>query len=671
MARTRRRRRNQYQTLITLIGILAAVLIIMLLVAVGLNSQEQPNTDPSNQGTQDTQTDPSDTSTQPVPMKELVITAPAETAFTTCEQQFTFTGIADARGDLAINGQQVTVAADGSFSHPVDLVSGTNTVTVTYQGQTQVYEILHQYTVQTYAPAGEVLYGCGATIKISVAAREGSEMTVTLDGKTIEMEEAVDQMGSGLAEGFVLYTGSYKLPNTNTSDLNLGQITYTVTCDGITETYTSGTITASKCGEILASDPSVTPDGGDYVDVGSGYIVEIVANSAEAFLSTTGDKSVPTVNYLPKGTVDYGSASDIYAKGTLVQLRCGRQVYLKQIKNYPPAGGKSDVVDYYQGTLPDHNELGVAELLQNDDYTVLVLDTMWKAPFLLDLLPQRYTNESTYEYSISEFTAEYVEITFCYATVFEGTIEIPADNPLFSRAELTMNEADCTLRLYLKEVGAFYGWDAYYNDEDQLCFRFINRKKVTQTSSNSYGVDLTGVRIMIDVGHGGDDGGAKPSGCDQDEAALNLQLALKLKTELESMGATVIMNRTTDKNISVQERIAFLKEQAPDLCIAIHQNSSEAASANGGWVGYYTQFSWKAANIIYAETQSSGIYQKTQLVWNKYFVARESVCPVVLMENGFMSNSGDYADMVDETVQQEKAESMAQGIANYFLAVSN
>ena len=668
MNRPRRKKQNPYQNLLILIGILVAVLIMMLIVASSVDQTPPAGGDGTTGSTQGT-----DAPTKPAPMADLVITQPQEPAFVTLEQQLVFQGTADARGDLKINGETVAVAADGTFSHEITLNSGANTITVSYGEQTLTYEAEYRYAVQTFAPQGDVAYGCGATIRLSVAARAGSTVTVTLDGKNIDMKESADQMGNGVAEGFVLYTGTYKLPNTNTSALNLGQVTYTVTCDGVTETYHSGTITAAACGEILASDPSVTPNYGDYIDVGSGYIVEIVANSAESFLSTTGDKSIPRLNYLPKGTVDYGSAADINAKGTLVQLRCGRQVYLKQIRNYPPAGNKSTVVDCYQGTLPDHNELGVAGVQQSKDYTVLVLDTLWKAPFLLDLLPQQYANENLFDYGISSFTAEYVEITFCYATVFEGEVKIPSDNPLFSRAELTRKESDCTLRLYLKKVGGFYGWDAYYNDTDQLCFRFINPKTVSKTTANRYGVDLTGVRILIDVGHGGDDGGAQPKGCDQDEAALNLQLSMKLKAELERMGATVIMNRTTDKNISVQERIGFLKEQAPDLCIAVHQNASESTSYQGGWVCYYTPFSMKAANLIYAETQKAGVYQKTLLRWDqsKYFVGRETVCPVILMENGFMSNTNDYANMVSEAAQQAKAEAMAQGIANYFLAISN
>lgn len=660
--RRRRKRQQSQQGLLILIGILAVLLIAVVIVALTMDPgpHVQGPTIPST---------PTIT-TGPIVIQDLTVTAPEQTQFICMEPQVEFQGIADSRETLTINGTNVNIAADGRFSHTVVLTRGNNTVTICYQGKTHIYQVEHRYVVESFTPAGDTDYGCGATIRLSVSARAGSTVSATLNGKTITMTEAVDQMGSGISAGFVLYTGTYKLPNTNSSALDLGCVEFTASCNGITETYSSGTITCAARGEVLASDPSVTPNYGEYIDVGSGYIVEIINNSAETFLSTTGDKSLPILSYLPKGTVDYGSAANISANSQLVQLRCGRQVYLQPVRNYPPAGNKTNVVDCYQGTLPDHNELAVAALQQNYDYTVLVLDTMWKAPFLLDLLPQRYASPGLYEYSISSFTAEYVEITFCYATVFEGTVEIPADNPLFSHAELKQQESDCVLRLYLKKAGHFYGWDAYYNDDDQLCLRFINPKKISKTSSNSYGVDLTGVRILLDVGHGGIDGGAQPTGCDLDEAALNLQLAMKLKAELESMGVTVIMNRTTDISISVQERLRFLKEQAPDLCIALHQNSGDNPSYNGGWVCYYTPFSLNAANHILRETAGTGIYNKTLLNWNKYFVARETVCPVVLMENGFMSNSAEYAKMKDEATQLAKVQAMARGIASYFLATN-
>ena len=51
-------------------------------------------------------------------------------------------------------------------------------------------------------------------------------------------------------------------------------------------------------------------------------------------------------------------------------------------------------------------------------------------------------------------------------------------------------------------------------------------------------------------------------------------------------------------------------------------------------------------------------------------MARETTCPVVLMENGFMSNAAEYADMEKEEIQQAKVEAMARGVAKYFLQMS-
>ncbi len=663
----RRRKKQNSQNLMILVGVLAAILVILVIIAVAVPRGGE-ETQPGSTGGTGSTTAPSQS--QPPEIADLTVTAPEAAEFLSLENVITFRGTADPRETLTIGGSTVPVAQDGSFSQEVTLQSGINEIPVTYRGETVTYRIEYRYALQYVTPTAGGVYGCGATLQVTAAVREGAALTVTFNGETISMKKADDQLGSSLAEGFTLYTGTYLLPGRNTEDLDLGSITFTAALSGVTETLTSEHIIVQKRADVLASDPSVTPEGGSYVNVGSGYIVEILNNSAETFTGSdvSKDPSRPNVNYLPKGTVDYGYVEDIENGTYTIRLRCGRRVYAK-IKNYPPVT-RPPVVDTYIGTLPDHNEIGVAELKQDDNYTILVLDTLWKAPFYLDLLPQQYTHPEFEEYGVENFTAEYVEITFCYATGFSGTVEIPVNNPLFSHAELTQNKNDATLRLYLREKGNFRGWDAYYNDAGQLCFRFINPKAVTKTDANIYGVDLTGIRIMLDVGHGGLDGGAQPSVAPKDEAYYNLQLALKLKAELESMGATVIMNRTDDSSITVQERIGFLKEQAPDLCIAVHQNSGEKASYNGGWICYYTPYSKLAAELICQETKDAGIYQKTLLQFNKYFVARESVCPVVLLENGFMSNAEDLAGMIDENVQLQKAQAAARGVARYFLAVN-
>ncbi len=656
------RKKRNIGSLLLAVGLLVSVLAALVIAATLLRQQQPQATQPSTATptqTTPTQTDP----TQPPEIDGLTVTSPILTNFVWFQQNLTFSGTANPREPLTIGGKTVEIQENGSFSVEIPLQSGANEIPVTYLGQTVVYHVEHRYVLKSITPELGGSYGSGSILQLSATVRAGTSLTVIFRGEAVPMEPSGDEQ-----DGFIQYTGSYVLPGGNLEDLELGTVIFDGVCDGIRETRTSGPIICQKRTDVLKSDPSVTPEGGDYVDVGSGYIVEVLNNSAETFLGddVTTDFSRPDLSYLPKGTVDYGYVEDIENETFTIRLRCGRRIYYSK-KNYPPITYPV-VVKTYIGTLPDHNELALAQWEQDRDHTVLVLDTMWKAPFYLELLPQRYSDPQNNIFQISSFTAEYVEITFCYATKFSGEVTIPQDNLLFSRATLTQNKNDATLRLYLKEKGRFFGWDSYYNEAGQLCFRFTNPKSVSTTDANAYGVDLSGIKILVDVGHGGGDPGAMAGSLT--EADLNLQLAQKLKRELETMGATVIINRTDDASLTVQQRIALLKETAPDLCLSVHQNSGTDPNFTGGWICYYTPFSKYATEVILRETANAGIYSKTVLTWIKNYMSRETVCPVVLLENGFMSNTADLAGIVDENTQLRKAKAIAKGVARYFLAIS-
>ena len=661
--RRRRKRKNNTQNMVTLIGALVVLLVAVIVIALCIRPKHPAA---SNDPTGDTTV-----TTEPNQAGELSVTSPEKTEFITVEQNLLLQGTSDPSQPVLVNGAVIAQNADGSFAHTLQLQSGMNQITITHKDKTLTYHVEYRYAVQSFSPDQQTTFNCGATLQVELLARSGSTMKVMLGDKEIKMAEAKDQLGSGLAEGFTRYVGTHKLPSNNTEDVNLGKITYTVTCNGVTETYTSQDIICQKAGPILSSDPSVTPDYGEYIDVGSGYIVEILAGTAETFDGKTDDDySDPRRNYLPAGTLDYCRQDPI--KDMYILMRCGRRVYT-QTRNYPPPGAKSDAVDCYRGILPDHNEIGFVSMAVEGNHTVLTLDSMWKAPFLFDLAPQNYVSPEGRDFRVTRMTAEYVDITFCYATVFTGTVQVSADNPLFKSAELTQRGADCTLRLYLKKTGAFFGWDAYYNENDQLCFTFLNPPKAT-AGTNVYGANLAGITIMIDVGHGGVDGGAvgiNPDGSQVDEAKLNLMLSNVLKTELERMGATVIMNRYDDASITVNERIMYLKEVAPDLCIAIHQNSiSGYPDIGGGLVRFFTPYSQKISQYMYEQTVASGVYSKNMFEWSPaYYMYRLPVCPVVLMENGYVTNAQDLANMQDPNVLLLKAQAMARATAQYFLSV--
>ncbi len=425
----------------------------------------------------------------------------------------------------------------------------------------------------------------------------------------------------------------------------------------------------------------VTPSGGNYINVGSGYIVEVVQANIETFTGTTADDySHPTNNYLPKGTVDYCAKDLVYGSSLkYVTLRSGHRVYFDK-KVYPhekePYSRMVAEVKQYAGWLPDHNEIGVVSLATVDRHSVLTLDTLWKAPFYFKTNQSGYANPNggkDRDYAVAGNNATYVDITFCYATVFEGDVSIPSDHPLFKSAEIIKNQSDYTLRLHLRKAGGFYGWYAYYNEHDQLCFQFLNPAKATG-ADNKYGADLSGVTVLIDVGHGGVDGGAvgtDAEGKKWDEAARNLALANALKAELESVGATVLMNRSDASRIDVNARQEDLLKKSPDICIAIHQNSYSTAKASGFDAMYYTPWSQLLAKNIRDNTKDAEIYSKTYLKWSAgYFMCRQTVCPTVLTENGYMSNPDDLAGMIDPVVVENKAIAIAQGVADYFLAIN-
>ena len=670
----RRRRRpakhnNLTVLLMGLVLVLAVIFVVVLCIAIGGiggNDPTDPPTLPSTTVPGITTTPPP--TTQP---KVLEMPDPDGSVFTTLEDTYTFHGVSDPNQSLTVNGQEVSRQPDGSFSVTLPLMSGNNEFVFLNGDKIITYTVEYRVVIQSYFPQKEESFNSGATITFEAFIRKGATLSVTFNGTTITMKESNNQQGTGVASGFVRYTGEYKLPSTNTSDKDMGCATFTATYDGVTETYTSGTVTCLKAPELSGWDPAATPEGGKYINVGSGYICEIITYSAETFDGKTTDEySRPTNNYLPEGTVDYCSTELV--NGRYALLRSGHRVYAEK-RNIPMAK-KEKVIDRYKGTLPNYNEIGIASWTEEGNRLVLTLDTLWKAPFFFDIAPQQYrypNGGADRDYSVTACTAEYVDITFCYATSVSGALELP-ESPLFDRAELIKNTSDYTLRLHLKKQGGFYGWDACYNEDGQLCFLFLKPGKAT-VADNAYGADLTGITVMLDVGHGGYDGGAvgEHEGLYAEEADCNLALAKALQKELESMGVTVVLNRDKDETLTLDERISMLKNLKPDLCIAIHQNSIGGyPNISGLGVYYFTPYSQRISNLIYQANQEDTIYKKFLLGWHVYFMARESTCPIVLMENGYVTSPYDAANMLDPVAVETKAKAMARGIARYYLELN-
>ena len=87
-------------------------------------------------------------------------------------------------------------------------------------------------------------------------------------------------------------------------------------------------------------------------------------------------------------------------------------------------------------------------------------------------------------------------------------------------------------------------------------------------------------RIVLDAGHGGSDIGAVGRG-GTIEKDITLAIAMKLRDLLISYGVNnVMMTRTDDTAVSLQERVDYAKEAKADMFVSIHVNSLPNSSAN-------------------------------------------------------------------------------------------
>ncbi|NET54161.1 MAG: N-acetylmuramoyl-L-alanine amidase, partial [Merismopedia sp. SIO2A8] len=84
---------------------------------------------------------------------------------------------------------------------------------------------------------------------------------------------------------------------------------------------------------------------------------------------------------------------------------------------------------------------------------------------------------------------------------------------------------------------------------------------------------LSGIKILIDPGHGGDELGAiGPNG--YPEKDVNLVVSKLLQKELVKRGATVYMTRQEDEFVSLKDRVQMIDELEPAIALSIHYNAS-------------------------------------------------------------------------------------------------
>ncbi|MGL4522272.1 MAG: N-acetylmuramoyl-L-alanine amidase [Bacilli bacterium] len=175
---------------------------------------------------------------------------------------------------------------------------------------------------------------------------------------------------------------------------------------------------------------------------------------------------------------------------------------------------------------------------------------------------------------------------------------------------------------------------------------------------------LQGKTIVIDAGHGNHDTGAIGSGKTY-EKNLNLAVALQLESQLQMLGANVVMTRRTDIFLPLEVRAAFSKKVNADLFISVHHNSATPKAA--GFEVHYL----KSNSFTLAKQMNYGLQQALKTpnrgLYNSNFsVLRNNTIPAVLLEIGFVSNPSELKILNSPTTHANVAISLSNTIMQYF-----
>lgn len=220
--------------------------------------------------------------------------------------------------------------------------------------------------------------------------------------------------------------------------------------------------------------------------------------------------------------------------------------------------------------------------------------------------------------------------------------------------------------------------------------------------------------VVLDAGHGGDDGGNAYAGVREKDVALKVTLELGKKLEAHA-DIKVIYTRKTDVFIPLWKRADIANKADADLFVSIHCNAFHKESANGNetWVlglrrsnenldvvmkensvilledDYQENYdgfdpndpSSYATSVLTQEMYMEDSIDLAAMIQNNFAtnvrrtnrgvkqnvfaVLRQSYMPSVLVEIGFLSNNSERAYLTSNTGERAVTSSIYDGVVKY------
>lgn len=179
--------------------------------------------------------------------------------------------------------------------------------------------------------------------------------------------------------------------------------------------------------------------------------------------------------------------------------------------------------------------------------------------------------------------------------------------------------------------------------------------------------------LVLDAGHGGNDGGSSGNGLKEKE--VNFKQTMVVKNLIEkNTDIKVYMTREDDSTLTLAFRTDLANDINADMFVSIHNNSASPA-AKGTELLYYPNSSDTRSKQIAKLMQdnivkATGMYNRGIKERPDLYVLRTSKMPAVLIEGGFLSNAEDAAKLKSEDFTQKYAYAVYEAIVEAFNTLS-
>lgn len=176
-------------------------------------------------------------------------------------------------------------------------------------------------------------------------------------------------------------------------------------------------------------------------------------------------------------------------------------------------------------------------------------------------------------------------------------------------------------------------------------------------------------KVCIDPGHGNTDGGTANTDNTRLEKDDNLKIALLVRKYLEEYGATVVMTRSDDTFVELEERCSIANDAKADMYVSLHRNSYDG-DIRGVEIWVHNKEPKEdtvLAQNIMSRLSEAGIsenrgvqYGYVGIPGDNYYVNADTKMPSCLVELGFITDETDNR-LFDKNIDAY-AKAVAEGI---------